>query len=95
MESKVLVLRLDNGEVVVGKNYDEEKGLIRNPVRYQVKGDQVFLVPFFGAPKEMSIPRARVIYVYEVDDEKLVARYEEMIKKSVIKVVSDGTILAS
>lgn len=99
MEDKIIVAKLVNEEIIVGENEcfsgNEVTTIILNPVRYQVRGNEVFLTPFFGNPEAIVVLKERFLYMYEITDANLVKKYKDMVSKSSIKLVNKDIILAS
>lgn len=94
----VVVVKLINEEILVGAGFlegTEDILVLDKPVRYQVRGNEVFLTPFFGDPGTISIAWDKVSYSYQITDQNLVGKYKTMINKSAIKVVGAGAILSS
>ena len=97
-EDKVIVAKLVNEEIIVGEHdgsVNEVTTIILNPVRYQVRGNEVFLTPFFGNPEAIVVLKERFLYMYEITDANLVKKYKDMVNKSSIKLVNKDVILAS
>ena len=97
-EDKVIVAKLVNEEIIVGEHdgsVNEVTSIILNPVRYQVRDNQVFLTPFFGNPEAIVILKERFLYMYEVTDTNLIKKYRDLVNKSAIKLVDSGIVLAS
>jgi len=66
-----------------------------NPVRYQVRGNEVFLTPFFGDPEAIILFKERIVYVYEIAEDFLIQKYKQMISKSEIKLADKKIVLVS
>ena len=64
--------------IIVGENYQigEVTATVVNPVRYQVRGNEVFLTPFFGGPEAIILFKERIVYVYEIIDTDLIKKYK-------------------
>ena len=97
MDEKIIVMKLVNDEIIVGENYQigEVTATVVNPVRYQVRGNEVFLTPFFGGPEAIVLFKERIVYVYEITDNNLIKKYREMVSKSMITTPNKEIILAS
>ena len=97
MDEKIIVMKLVNDEIIVGENYKigEVTATVVNPVRYQVRGNEVFLTPFFGGPEAIILFKERIVYVYEITDNNLIKKYREMVSKSMITTPNKEIILAS
>jgi hypothetical protein len=97
MDEKIIVMKLVNDEIIVGENYQigEVTATVVNPVRYQVRGNEVFLTPFFGGPEAIILFKERIVYVYEITDNNLIKKYREMVSKSMITTPNKEIILAS
>ena len=97
MDEKIIVMKLVNDEIIVGENYQigEVTATVVNPVRYQVRGNEVFLTPFFGGPEAIILFKERIVYVYEITDNNLIKKYREIVSKSMITTPNKEIILAS
>ena len=97
MDEKIIVMKLVNDEIIVGENYQigEVTATVVNPVRYQIRGNEVFLTPFFGGPEAIILFKERIVYVYEITDNNLIKKYREMVSKSMITTPNKEIILAS
>ena len=97
MDEKIVVMKLINDEIIVGEDYQigEVTATVVNPVRYQVRGNEVFLTPFFGGPEAIILFKERIVYVYEITDNNLIKKYREMVSKSMITTPNKEIILAS
>ena len=97
MDEKIIVMKLVNDEIIVGENYQigEVTATVVNPVRYQVRGNEVFLTPFFGGPEAIILFKERIVYVYEITDNNHIKKYREMVSKSMITTPNKEIILAS
>lgn len=95
----IVVVKLINEEILVGADVaidvSGKKVTVKGPVRYQVRGNEVFLTPFFGAPKEITFDVDRVLYNYPIDEPDLIEKYKSMVNKSLIKTANNKIILAS
>jgi hypothetical protein len=97
MDEKIIVMKLVNDEIIVGENYQigEVTATVVNPVRYQVRGNEVFLTPFFGGPEAIVLFKERIVYVYEIAEDFLIQKYKQMISKSEIKLADKKIVLVS
>ena len=97
MDEKIVVMKLINDEIIVGEDYQigEVTATVVNPVRYQIRGNEVFLTPFFGGPEAIILFKERIVYVYEITDNNLIKKYREMVSKSMITTPNKEIILAS
>jgi len=97
MDEKIIVMKLVNDEIIVGENYQigEVTATVVNPVRYQVRGNEVFLTPFFGGPEAIILFKERIVYVYEIAEDFLIQKYKQMISKSEIKLADKKIVLVS
>ena len=97
MDEKIVVMKLINDEIIVGEDYQigEVTATVVNPVRYQIRGNEVFLTPFFGDPEAIILFKERIVYMYEITDTDLIKKYKQMVTKSTIAVPNKGIILAS
>ena len=97
MDEKIVVMKLINDEIIVGEDYQigEVTATVVNPVRYQVRGNEVFLTPFFGGPEAIILFKERIVYVYEIAEDFLIQKYKQMISKSEIKLADKKIVLVS
>jgi len=97
MDEMIIVVKLINGEILVGADIvtDEEKIIVKGPVRYETRNNRVFLTPYFGSPKVIRFAVDRVLYDYPIDDVNLIEKYKGMANKPLIKPVNSKIILAS
>jgi len=99
MDEMIVVVKLINGEILVGtdivSDHAGEKITVKGPVRYETRNNQVFLTPYFGSPKIIRFAIDRVLYDYPIDDANLIEKYKGMANKPLIKPVNSKIILAS